>query len=101
MDSSPSATVALPESDACQCHRMLDYLKSHGSLNTVEARQKLGIMNPAQRVSELRNRYGLPIETTRTHAPDETGTVHRMALYVWRGDSHQQGQLTLPGINHV
>lgn len=91
---------AINDTNASQCSRLLDYLKEHGSLTTIEARQILGIMNPSQRVSELRNRYAFPIETVRTYAPDETGTVHRMALYIWRGFQHQHGQLTLLGMEH-
>lgn len=72
--------------------RILEHLKRFGRLTTLEARRDLGIMNVSQRVSELRKK-GFPIETARVYQPDETGAVHRVACYVWKGGKATQGDL--------
>lgn len=77
------------DSAASQCARILEYLLVRLIMTTLEARQVLGIMNPSQRVSELRKR-GCPIETRWVHQADESGAVHRVACYVWRGDQAKQ-----------
>ena len=83
----------IEESAASQSARIVEYLQAQGSLTTLEARQRLGVMNPAQRISELRNRLGLPIETGRTYQADETGAMHRVACYIWRGGQAKQMDL--------
>ncbi|MES2000361.1 MAG: helix-turn-helix domain-containing protein [Pseudomonadota bacterium] len=74
------------ESAASQGFRILEHLKKFGKLDTLEARRDLGIMNPAQRVSELRKR-GVPINTERTLEADENGAWHWVAVYLWRGNA--------------
>lgn len=70
--------------------RIVEYLKATGRLTTIEGRRNLGIMNVSQRVSELRNKYGLPIQTSWVYEPDETGAVHRVACYLWKGGNSRQ-----------
>ena len=83
----------IEESAASQAARIVEYLQAQGTLTTLEARQRLGVMNPAQRISELRNRLGLPIETGRTYQADETGAIHLVACYIWRGGQAKQMDL--------
>ena len=73
-----------------QCAKLLDYLKASSQISTLEARSKLGIMNPSQRIGELRKK-GAPILTNYAYQADETGAIHRLALYVWAGGEPMQG----------
>ncbi len=52
----------------------------------------MGIMHPGMRVCELRKR-GEKIDTGHTYQADESGAVHRVAVYIWRGTSASQGDL--------
>ena len=80
------------ESAISQGLRIIEHLKKFGSLDTLEARRSLGIMNPAQRVSELR-KYGAPIETHRLIRADEAGVMHWVAVYVWQARKPPQTDL--------
>ena len=88
-------TTPLQYTDGCaisQGWRIIEHLKKFGSLDTLEALRDLGIMNPAQRVSELRKR-GAPIETTRRMRADEAGIMHWVAVYVWQEGKPPQADL--------
>lgn len=52
----------------------------------------MGIMNPAQRISELVAK-GHPIETATTLQTDDAGHIHRVALYVWNPNMKRQAEL--------
>ena len=41
--------------------RLLDYLKTHGTITTLQARSELDILAPAARIFELRHYYGYRI----------------------------------------
>ncbi len=41
--------------------RLLDYLKTHGAITTLQARSELDILAPAARIFELRHNYGYSI----------------------------------------
>ena len=41
--------------------RLLDYLKTHGTITTLQARSELDILAPAARIFELRHNYGYRI----------------------------------------
>ena len=41
--------------------RLLDYLKTHGTITTLQARSLLDILAPAARIFELRHNYGYRI----------------------------------------
>ena len=41
--------------------RLLDYLKAHGTITTLQARSELDILAPAARIFELRHNYGYRI----------------------------------------
>ncbi len=65
-----------------QQERMLAAMRCVGSVTTSEARLFLEIMNPSQRITELRN-AGRTIETLRALEPSEAGNrPHRQARYV-------------------
>ena len=62
--------------------RLLAAMREAGHITTTEARLFLEIMNPSQRVTDLRNK-GVAVVTTRTVEPSEAGLApHRQARYV-------------------
>lgn len=62
--------------------RLLAAMREVGSISTTEARLFLEVMNPSQRVTELRNQ-GAEIDTAWTLEPSEAGRdPHRRARYV-------------------
>ena len=65
---------------AAQRNRVLEFLRSHGSLSTIDARHLIDVMHPAARVMELR-RAGHAIATIWTHATTPEGGTHRVARY--------------------
>lgn len=73
-----------------QSLRLLELVKSH-PFTTLDAR-RMGIMNPAQRVSDL-CRQGHPIDTFKTWQADEHGHMHRVAMYVWNPQQKRQAEL--------
>ena len=78
------------EPSLSQGWRIIEYLKKNLRLTTIDSRETLGIMNPAQRISELR-KNGAPIKTDHTYQADVTGAVHRVAVYIWTGENSAQG----------
>jgi len=68
---------------------ILKHLQIHGSLTTLYAREKLGIMSPAVRILELRKR-DFPIVTHWTATEDKAGTRHREAKYVLFNDTKKE-----------
>lgn len=71
-----------------QRYRLVEWLKEHGSITTIEARRDLDILAPAPRVFELRE-MDYPIDTVWVHGFTEQGNKHRIARYVWRGAAHE------------
>lgn len=65
---------------AAQRGRVLEYLRDHGSLSTLDARHLIDVMHPAARIMELR-RAGHSITTVWTHATTPEGGTHRIARY--------------------
>jgi predicted ArsR family transcriptional regulator len=63
-----------------QRQRLLDYLKQHNRITTLEARQKLDVMHPAARIQELRE-SGQNIITHRRIVHTGIGN-HKIAEYV-------------------
>lgn len=73
-------------------NKLLEYLIKHLKITAIDAREKLGIMNPAQRISELIKK-GAPIGKDFTYQADSTGAKHRVRLYIWLGLNAAQGDL--------
>lgn len=73
-----------------QSLRLLEIVKMR-NFTTLDAR-RMGIMNPAQRISELCKR-GHPIDTIYTMQTDEQGHAHRVAMYVWNPQQKRQSEL--------
>lgn len=73
-----------PQDGARQRACILQHLRQHGEISTIEARERYGIMSPASRVLELR-RAGHQIDTVRFRAPDANGQTHNQAKYVYWG----------------
>ncbi|WP_429256936.1 helix-turn-helix domain-containing protein [Paraburkholderia sp. GAS334] len=65
---------------AAQRGRVLEFLRRHGSLSTLDARHLLDCMHPAMRVLELR-RQGHEIVTAWSHEATPEGGEHRVARY--------------------
>ena len=78
------------KSKATERTRIVDHLRKYHKLTTIDSREKLGIMNPAQRVSELIKK-GAPIGKDYTMQTDSTGARHRVRVYIWMGDNSAQG----------
>lgn len=69
-------------SASVQCLRLLAAMRETGHVTTTEARLFLEIMNPSQRVTDLRNQ-GVTVDTAWTCEPSEAGRdPHRQARYV-------------------
>lgn len=73
-----------------QSLRLLELVKLQ-PFTTLDAR-RMGIMNPAQRISELCKR-GEPIDTIKTWRTDEHGRAHYVAMYVWNPQQKRQADL--------
>lgn len=65
---------------AAQRSRVLDFLRRHGSLSTLDARHLIDVMHPAARVMELR-RFGHDIATIWSQETTPEGGRHRVARY--------------------
>ena len=61
--------------------RLLDHLKTYGSITTIEARRELDILSPAARKLELLAR-GFNIVMVWVEGHTESGRKHRIAKYV-------------------
>ena len=61
---------------ACQRQRMIAWLWTYGSINTLQARRELDILHPAGRIKELRDR-GFNIVTTWQYFDD-----HKIGRYI-------------------
>lgn len=77
-----------PQSNSNSAHdqrkRLLDYLLTHGSIDTITARRELDILGVAQRIIELRKKYR--IDTVWTEQQTDCGKLHRVGLYVLNGE---------------
>lgn len=73
-----------------QSLRLLELVKLQ-PFTTLDARS-MGIMNCAQRISELR-KLGHPIDTFKTWQADEHGRMHHVAMYVWSPAQKRQAEL--------
>lgn len=69
--------------------RIVEYLKLNLRLTTINARENLSIMNPAQRISELK-KNGAPIARDYVYQSDSRVAVHRVAVYIWTGENSAQ-----------
>ena len=78
------------KSKATERTRIVDYLKKNHKFTTIDSREKLGVMNPAQRISELIKK-GAPIGKDWTFQTDSTGARHRVRVYIWLGENSTQG----------
>lgn len=87
-DKNYTDAAALP-----QGARLIEYLKAHGSLNAIEGRTKLGVMNVSQRIGELITKHQQPIKKSWAYVRDEVGIVHRVRSYIWCGENAAQADL--------
>ena len=68
--------------------RILDYLKRHGSITSVEAFQLFGITRLAARIKDLRDK-GYLIDTVMLNSVNRYGEDVRFAKYVWKGNNDE------------
>jgi hypothetical protein len=80
-----------------QRQRLLNYLRNHGSITTIEARRELDVIHPAGRVLDLR-KAGEPIDTVWVEDITEQGKPHRVAKYVLSVSGVGHGERRLPGV---
>lgn len=74
-------------SPIAQQARILDwFLNKSPRLSTLQAREELGIMSPACRIMELRDK-GHIIALEWKRQVDVTGTPHRAGVYIYMGNS--------------
>ena len=78
----PSTPRSNSNSAQDQRKRLLDYLRTRGSIDTITARRELDILCPAARVLELRHKYGHRIDTVKIMQPTDCGKLHTVAKYV-------------------
>lgn len=71
----------LPSNTQSQKHRLLNYLKAHGRITTLQARNELDILMPATRIFELKA-DGHNIVTYLRHADTGLGLHQKIAEYV-------------------
>jgi hypothetical protein len=74
---------------AVQRDRLLQHLKTHGSISTVESRHQLDVVQPAARIHELRHNYGHNIVTVSVNAENPGGGTHRFARYILKDGKYQ------------
>jgi hypothetical protein len=74
-----------------QRSEILYWLRNNPSLNTLQARKKLGIMHPSGRVLELRQQ-GHNIITHWSTAYDALKQPHRVAQYVLLSGKYRGGE---------
>jgi hypothetical protein len=80
------ANTDLPRQDnsaSSQRQRILNHLRTKGSLTTFEARAQLDSMHVGMRICELR-KAGYHIDRIWVNAISSSNTVHRIANYVLR-----------------
>ena len=63
-----------------QCERIMEYIKTHGSITQAEAFNYLGVGRLAARVSDLRNR-GTKITTETIKVKNRYGVKTEVARY--------------------
>lgn len=63
-----------------QNERILDYMRKHGSITTLEAMYKLAVSRLASRICDLK-RLGYPIHSTMVDVPNRYGEICRVKRY--------------------
>lgn len=85
MDNHSIKTDLINTDNQAQQHRLLKHLQEHGSITTIEARDKLNILHPSGRVKELRQK-DYEIITYRITVFDTHGRPHsKVGKYVYKG----------------
>ena len=64
-----------------QCIRMIEYMKQHGSVTTLEAVLHLGILSPTKVICDIRKRYGYGIEKETIEVINRYGETVRIRRY--------------------
>ncbi len=67
-----------------QCAKVLDYLKTHGSITDAEARDRLGITRVGARIWDLLYKHGVACDHALIEVPNRYGETCRVARYTLR-----------------
>lgn len=67
--------------------RILDALNQHGRASTIDLRRNYDVAL-APRIYELLHDYGYEIDTVWTYQETDCGNIHRIGMYVYRGDGN-------------
>lgn len=67
--------------EGSQCYKVLKYILQHGSITSLECVLELRITRLSARIYDLRNKYGVPIETESVVKKHEDGTYVRYGKY--------------------
>lgn len=73
-------------SNHSQCMRMIEYMKEHGSVTTLEAVIKLGILSPTKVICDIRKRYGFGINKETLTVTNRYGENVRIKRYSLKED---------------
>lgn len=76
------------ESKPTQCERLMGYIEQYGSISTMEAIMRLGIVNPSARVTELRQK-GVKIKTTMTKGQNRFDEPCCYAVYSFKTEDEE------------
>lgn len=83
---SPEKSQIDNTSSSAQRLRLLNWMRTNGSIDTLTARRDLNILMPAARIKELKNQ-GYTFHTQRITITDEQGRTHSsIALYALIGE---------------
>ncbi len=64
-----------------QCEKVERHMRDHGSITALEAMQDYGIMRLAARISDLRNKKGLAIESEMVKGKNRYGEKTAYSKY--------------------
>lgn len=64
-----------------QCELILEYIAEFGSITPLEAMRDLGVYRLASRVSEMKNKRGIPIKSVWETVNTRRGTTTRIKRY--------------------
>jgi len=76
--------------NSCATQRaiILKAFEAEKKISTFNFRDNLGIVHPAGRIKELREKH--KILTSWTREPDQNGVMHRIGLYTYHGLKKEQ-----------
>lgn len=74
-------------SNPTQVQRIVDYIKKHGGITSLDATRDLGIIRLASRISEMKE-DGYKIESQWVKVKNRYGETNRVKRYSLKGDAN-------------